>query len=127
ASPPEKKKDALEEAALPPPPTSKNGQLSKQGSLTILRRSSSRTLSGRSPRHVPYTEPQDPVDSLDLLQDAVPSVDTPESCEKAIPQAACTPSSPQGWGGVGGSVTEEPPICSGCPRLSLHGRVQVSH
>ncbi|XP_050714056.1 dual specificity calcium/calmodulin-dependent 3',5'-cyclic nucleotide phosphodiesterase 1A-like isoform X1 [Eriocheir sinensis] len=80
ASPPEKKKDSSDDPSVPPPPTSKNGQLSKQGSLTILRRSSSRTLSGRGARH---SSDGDPADNVDLLQDALPAVDTPESCEKA--------------------------------------------
>ncbi|XP_071527973.1 dual specificity calcium/calmodulin-dependent 3',5'-cyclic nucleotide phosphodiesterase 1A-like isoform X3 [Panulirus ornatus] len=79
ASPPEKKKDALEEASVPPPPTSKNGQLSKQGSLTILRRSNSRGVSGRGSRHPSQADN----DTIDILHDSLPAVDTPDSCEKA--------------------------------------------
>ncbi|XP_045604256.1 dual specificity calcium/calmodulin-dependent 3',5'-cyclic nucleotide phosphodiesterase 1A isoform X3 [Procambarus clarkii] len=82
ASPPEKKKDGQDEAAPPPPPTSKNGQLSKQGSLTILRRTNSRSHGGRSTRLSSEAD-NDTLDAIDLLHDALPAVDTPESCEKA--------------------------------------------
>ncbi|XP_068248268.1 dual specificity calcium/calmodulin-dependent 3',5'-cyclic nucleotide phosphodiesterase 1A-like isoform X5 [Palaemon carinicauda] len=78
ASPPERKKDALEEASKP---SSKNGQLAKQGSLTILRRSSS-NVSGRSSR-VPSHSDDDLLDAADLAQDALPSADNPDACEKA--------------------------------------------
>lgn len=82
ASPPERKKDALEEATVSPT-TSKNGQLSKQGSLTILRRSNSRPLSGRGSRHSSQAD-DDTLDAIDLAQDAaLPSADNPDACEKA--------------------------------------------
>ncbi|XP_066966855.1 dual specificity calcium/calmodulin-dependent 3',5'-cyclic nucleotide phosphodiesterase 1A-like isoform X2 [Macrobrachium rosenbergii] len=81
ASPPERKKDALEEAAITQP-GSKNGQLAKQGSLTILRRSSSRSLSGRGSRVSSHSD-DDLLDAADLAQDALPSADNPDACEKA--------------------------------------------
>ncbi|KAK7080218.1 Calcium/calmodulin-dependent 3',5'-cyclic nucleotide phosphodiesterase 1C [Halocaridina rubra] len=54
----------------------------EQGSLTILRRSSSRSLSGRGSRHSSYAD-DDTLDSVDLAQDALPAPDNPEACEKA--------------------------------------------
>nr|XP_053641802.1 dual specificity calcium/calmodulin-dependent 3',5'-cyclic nucleotide phosphodiesterase 1C-like [Cherax quadricarinatus] len=82
ASPPETKKETQDEAAPPPPPSNKNGQLSKQGSLTILRRSNSRSHAGRTGRLSSQAD-NDTLDAIDLHHDALPAVDTPESCEKA--------------------------------------------
>ncbi|XP_047479864.1 LOW QUALITY PROTEIN: calcium/calmodulin-dependent 3',5'-cyclic nucleotide phosphodiesterase 1-like [Penaeus chinensis] len=82
ASPPEKKKDALEEANVPIAPSSKNGQLAKKGSLTILRRPSSKNLAGRGSRHSSSSQDDDAVDAVDLANDA-PAVDNPDACEKA--------------------------------------------
>lgn len=41
-------------------------------------------------------------------------------------QASCPAAPPQGWRGVRGGATEEPPVCRRRPRLTLHGGVQVS-
>ncbi|XP_059474013.1 dual specificity calcium/calmodulin-dependent 3',5'-cyclic nucleotide phosphodiesterase 1-like isoform X4 [Neocloeon triangulifer] len=83
----------------------RNGQLSKQGSLTIVRRSS-----GKAPRHQasvsspppvsttppPFTAPDSPgiheeaaLEAVDLAADNLPSVDTPDACDKAALRLRC--------------------------------------
>ncbi|XP_063236585.1 dual specificity calcium/calmodulin-dependent 3',5'-cyclic nucleotide phosphodiesterase 1-like isoform X2 [Bacillus rossius redtenbacheri] len=54
----------------------RNGQLSKQGSLTIVRRSSTKKLPGCS-----HTD--DSLDAVDLSTDQLPPVDSPDACDKA--------------------------------------------
>ncbi|RLU15111.1 hypothetical protein DMN91_012998 [Ooceraea biroi] len=76
----------------------RNGQLSKQGTLTIVRRSSgkSRTASGGSfesspPPHNPdnpylsshSVDLEEILDNVDLTTDSLPAVDTPDACDKA--------------------------------------------
>ncbi|CAL4146017.1 unnamed protein product, partial [Meganyctiphanes norvegica] len=86
ASSPEKK-NAPEETAVQCPP-SKNGQLAKQGSLTILRRTSSKSLSGRESRLSSQAD-EDVLDQVDLGHDSLPPVDNPEACEKAALRLRC--------------------------------------
>ncbi|XP_076069580.1 dual specificity calcium/calmodulin-dependent 3',5'-cyclic nucleotide phosphodiesterase 1A-like isoform X6 [Oratosquilla oratoria] len=80
ASPPDKRES--QDDATVQYPRGKNGQLSKQGSLTILRRSSSRSLSGRGSRLSSQTD-DDALDSLDLSPANLPPLESAEACEKA--------------------------------------------
>ncbi|XP_026830914.1 calcium/calmodulin-dependent 3',5'-cyclic nucleotide phosphodiesterase 1A isoform X2 [Ooceraea biroi] len=82
----------------------RNGQLSKQGTLTIVRRSSgkSRTASGGSfesspPPHNPdnpylsshSVDLEEILDNVDLTTDSLPAVDTPDACDKAALRLRC--------------------------------------
>ncbi|XP_077296012.1 dual specificity calcium/calmodulin-dependent 3',5'-cyclic nucleotide phosphodiesterase 1A-like isoform X2 [Arctopsyche grandis] len=67
-----------------------NGQLAKQGSLTIVRRSSGKRL-GRTPSS-PSCAPAPPdhlLDQVDLATDNLPPVDTPDACDKAALRLRC--------------------------------------
>ncbi|XP_071561068.1 dual specificity calcium/calmodulin-dependent 3',5'-cyclic nucleotide phosphodiesterase 1-like isoform X1 [Temnothorax nylanderi] len=82
----------------------RNGQLSKQGTLTIVRRSSgkSKSITGGDfesspPPHNPDTsylssQPVDLdeiLDNVDLTTDSLPAVDTPDACDKAALRLRC--------------------------------------
>ncbi|XP_011647415.1 calcium/calmodulin-dependent 3',5'-cyclic nucleotide phosphodiesterase 1-like isoform X3 [Pogonomyrmex barbatus] len=82
----------------------RNGQLSKQGTLTIVRRSSgkSKSISGGNfesspPPHNPdasYLSSQsvdleEILDNVDLTTDSLPAVDTPDACDKAALRLRC--------------------------------------
>lgn len=78
----------------------RNGQLSKQGTLTIVRRSSSKSKSGNfenSPPHNPDTsylssqsvDLEEILDNVDLTTDSLPAVDTPDACDKAALRLRC--------------------------------------
>ncbi|XP_012224652.1 dual specificity calcium/calmodulin-dependent 3',5'-cyclic nucleotide phosphodiesterase 1-like isoform X4 [Linepithema humile] len=83
----------------------RNGQLAKQGTLTIVRRSSgkSKTVSGGSfesspPPHNPDTpsylssqsvDLDEILDNVDLTTDSLPAVDTPDACDKAALRLRC--------------------------------------
>ncbi|XP_029667903.1 calcium/calmodulin-dependent 3',5'-cyclic nucleotide phosphodiesterase 1-like isoform X3 [Formica exsecta] len=82
----------------------RNGQLSKQGTLTIVRRSSgkSKNISSGSfesspPPHnpdTPYLSSQsvdldEILDNVDLTTDSLPAVDTPDACDKAALRLRC--------------------------------------
>ncbi|XP_070154353.1 dual specificity calcium/calmodulin-dependent 3',5'-cyclic nucleotide phosphodiesterase 1A isoform X7 [Polyergus mexicanus] len=82
----------------------RNGQLSKQGTLTIVRRSSgkSKSISSGSfesspPSHnpdTPYLSSQsvdldEILDNVDLSTDSLPAVDTPDACDKAALRLRC--------------------------------------
>ncbi|KAK7874020.1 hypothetical protein R5R35_013426 [Gryllus longicercus] len=89
ASPPDRRavKDDSALAAAPAPgptpaPAGRNGQLAKQGSLTIVRRSSGRAR-GRPP---PGDEA---LDEVDMATDSLPPVDTPDACDKAALRLRC--------------------------------------
>ncbi|XP_043493240.1 calcium/calmodulin-dependent 3',5'-cyclic nucleotide phosphodiesterase 1-like isoform X6 [Polistes fuscatus] len=96
----------------PPPPPSRqhnpsspgrNGQLSKQGTLTIVRRSSgkSKSLGGGSfesspPSHNPdrflssqSVDLDEILDNVDLTTDSLPAIDTPDACDKAALRLRC--------------------------------------
>ncbi|XP_036145623.1 L-type lectin-domain containing receptor kinase S.7-like isoform X3 [Monomorium pharaonis] len=82
----------------------RNGQLSKQGTLTIVRRSSgkNKSISGgnfeSSPSpHNPDTsylssqsvDLEEILDNVDLTTDSLPAVDTPDACDKAALRLRC--------------------------------------
>ncbi|XP_034196326.1 dual specificity calcium/calmodulin-dependent 3',5'-cyclic nucleotide phosphodiesterase 1 isoform X5 [Osmia lignaria lignaria] len=80
----------------------RNGQLSKQGTLTIVRRSSGKNKSiGESfesspPPHSPDTlsssqsvDLDEILDNVDLTTDSLPAVDTPDACDKAALRLRC--------------------------------------
>ncbi|XP_046826169.1 calcium/calmodulin-dependent 3',5'-cyclic nucleotide phosphodiesterase 1-like isoform X7 [Vespa crabro] len=81
----------------------RNGQLSKQGTLTIVRRSSgkSKSVGGGSfesspPSHNPdrflssqSVDLDEILDNVDLTTDSLPAVDTPDACDKAALRLRC--------------------------------------
>ncbi|XP_076664148.1 dual specificity calcium/calmodulin-dependent 3',5'-cyclic nucleotide phosphodiesterase 1A isoform X1 [Andrena cerasifolii] len=80
----------------------RNGQLSKQGTLTIVRRSSGKNKSiggsfeSSPPPHSPDTlsssqsvDLEEILDNVDLTTDSLPSVDTPDACDKAALRLRC--------------------------------------
>ncbi|KAG7203431.1 hypothetical protein KM043_013498 [Ampulex compressa] len=80
----------------------RNGQLSKQGTLTIVRRSSSKSKSSSGsfesspPPHSPDTfsstqsvDLEEILDNVDLTTDSLPAVDTPDACDKAALRLRC--------------------------------------
>uniref|UniRef100_A0A8D8WN06 Phosphodiesterase n=1 Tax=Cacopsylla melanoneura TaxID=428564 RepID=A0A8D8WN06_9HEMI len=71
----------------PPPPPNRNGQLSKQGSLTIVRRSSQKKTLNRGSSVCSVDD--DSLDSVDLTTDNLPAVDTPDACDKAAIRLRC--------------------------------------
>ncbi|XP_012271293.1 calcium/calmodulin-dependent 3',5'-cyclic nucleotide phosphodiesterase 1 isoform X1 [Orussus abietinus] len=92
-------------AARPYDPSSpgRNGQLSKQGSLTIVRRSSGKARShGAGNFESPATlespdaflrgqsvDLEEILDNLDLTTDSLPAIDTPDACDKAALRLRC--------------------------------------
>ncbi|XP_062524342.1 dual specificity calcium/calmodulin-dependent 3',5'-cyclic nucleotide phosphodiesterase 1A isoform X1 [Bombyx mori] len=79
ASPPGGAGAPREEAPRPPPlPTPRNGTPPKQGALTIVRRSSSRSKTESC-----STPTDEQLDQLDLETEHLPAVDTPDACDKA--------------------------------------------
>ncbi|XP_049885911.1 dual specificity calcium/calmodulin-dependent 3',5'-cyclic nucleotide phosphodiesterase 1 isoform X2 [Pectinophora gossypiella] len=62
----------------PPPPVPRNGTPPKQGALTIVRRSSSRSKAESC-----STPTDEQLDQLDLDTEHLPAVDTPDACDKA--------------------------------------------
>ncbi|XP_075992693.1 phosphodiesterase 1c isoform X8 [Anticarsia gemmatalis] len=79
ASPPGGAGAPREEAPRPPPPPApRNGTPPKQGALTIVRRSSSRSKAESC-----STPTDEQLDSLDLDTEHLPAVDTPDACDKA--------------------------------------------
>ncbi|KAM3964744.1 LOW QUALITY PROTEIN: phosphodiesterase 1c [Aphomia sociella] len=62
----------------PPPPAPRNGTSPKQGALTIVRRSSSRSKTESC-----STPTDEQLDQLDLDTEHLPAVDTPDACDKA--------------------------------------------
>ncbi|XP_054282216.1 dual specificity calcium/calmodulin-dependent 3',5'-cyclic nucleotide phosphodiesterase 1-like isoform X3 [Macrosteles quadrilineatus] len=84
ASPPERP-PTKEDAPSPTgemPSINRNGQLSKQGSLTIVRRSSAK-------KQQRTTSEEESVDSDDLTTDNLPAIDTPDACDKAAARLRC--------------------------------------
>ncbi|CAF4787072.1 unnamed protein product [Pieris macdunnoughi] len=78
ASPPGGAGAPREDSPRPqPPPPPRNGTSPKQGALTIVRRSSSKS----KPESSPPTDEQ--LDQLDLDTEHLPAVDTPDACDKA--------------------------------------------
>ncbi|CAK1544241.1 unnamed protein product [Leptosia nina] len=78
ASPPGGAGAPRDESPRPqPPPTPRNGTSPKQGALTIVRRSSSKS----KPESSPPTDEQ--LDQLDLDTEHLPAIDTPDACDKA--------------------------------------------
>ncbi|XP_072758341.1 dual specificity calcium/calmodulin-dependent 3',5'-cyclic nucleotide phosphodiesterase 1 isoform X4 [Anoplolepis gracilipes] len=83
----------------------RNGQLSKQGTLTIVRRSSGKSKSSigsgnfesSPPPHNPDTsylssqsvDLDEILDNVDLTTDSLPAVDTPDACDKAALRLRC--------------------------------------
>lgn len=81
----------------------RNGQLPKQGTLTIVRRSSGKnknvggSFESSSPSHSPDTLtsyqsvdiPDEILDTVDLTTDSLPAVDTPDACDKAALRLRC--------------------------------------
>ncbi|XP_015183310.1 PREDICTED: calcium/calmodulin-dependent 3',5'-cyclic nucleotide phosphodiesterase 1A-like isoform X7 [Polistes dominula] len=81
----------------------RNGQLSKQGTLTIVRRSSgkSKSLGGGSFESSPSSHNPDRflssqsvdldeiLDNVDLTTDSLPAIDTPDACDKAALRLRC--------------------------------------
>lgn len=80
----------------------RNGQLSKQGTLTIVRRSSGKNKSiggsfeSSPPPHSPDTlsssqsvDLDEILDNVDLTTDSLPAVDTPDACDKAALRLRC--------------------------------------
>ncbi|XP_054004454.1 dual specificity calcium/calmodulin-dependent 3',5'-cyclic nucleotide phosphodiesterase 1-like isoform X1 [Hylaeus anthracinus] len=80
----------------------RNGQLPKQGTLTIVRRSSgkNRSIGGSfessPPPHSPDTlsssqsvDLDEILDNIDLTTDSLPAVDTPDACDKAALRLRC--------------------------------------
>ncbi|XP_066589707.1 dual specificity calcium/calmodulin-dependent 3',5'-cyclic nucleotide phosphodiesterase 1-like isoform X2 [Prorops nasuta] len=80
----------------------RNGQLSKQGTLTIVRRSSGKSRLGSGsfesspPPHSPDTflsgqsvDLDEVLDNIDLTTDSLPAVDTPDACDKAALRLRC--------------------------------------
>ncbi|XP_050492830.1 dual specificity calcium/calmodulin-dependent 3',5'-cyclic nucleotide phosphodiesterase 1-like isoform X1 [Bombus huntii] len=80
----------------------RNGQLSKQGTLTIVRRSSGKSKSiggsfeSSPPPHSPDTlsssqsvDLDEILDNVDLTTDSLPAVDTPDACDKAALRLRC--------------------------------------
>ncbi|XP_043521914.1 calcium/calmodulin-dependent 3',5'-cyclic nucleotide phosphodiesterase 1-like isoform X5 [Frieseomelitta varia] len=80
----------------------RNGQLSKQGTLTIVRRSSCKNKSiggsfeSSPPPHSPDTlsssqsvDLDEILDNVDLTTDSLPAVDTPDACDKAALRLRC--------------------------------------
>ncbi|KAJ9592933.1 hypothetical protein L9F63_015393, partial [Diploptera punctata] len=92
ASPPDRRvtKDdsSLSHATTP----GRNGQLSKQGSLTIVRRSSTKKNQDHSPvggcPSTSFTD-NESLDAIDLTTDNLPAVDTPDACDKAAIRLRC--------------------------------------
>ncbi|KAJ0182093.1 hypothetical protein K1T71_002815 [Dendrolimus kikuchii] len=79
ASPPGGAGAPREEAARPPPPPApRNGTPPKQGALTIVRRSSSRSKTESC-----STPTDEQLDQVDLDTENLPAVDTPDACDKA--------------------------------------------
>ncbi|KAK2587026.1 hypothetical protein KPH14_010987 [Odynerus spinipes] len=95
-------------ATTPPRPHNpsspgRNGQLSKQGTLTIVRRSSgkSKSIGGGSfesspPSHNPdrflssqSVDLDEILDNVDLTTDSLPAIDTPDACDKAALRLRC--------------------------------------
>ncbi|XP_063838396.1 dual specificity calcium/calmodulin-dependent 3',5'-cyclic nucleotide phosphodiesterase 1 isoform X2 [Ostrinia nubilalis] len=77
ASPPGGAGAQREEPPRPPPPAPRNGT-PKQGALTIVRRSSSRSKTESC-----STPTDEQLDQLDLDTEHLPAVDTPDACDKA--------------------------------------------
>ncbi|XP_076288767.1 dual specificity calcium/calmodulin-dependent 3',5'-cyclic nucleotide phosphodiesterase 1-like isoform X3 [Lasioglossum baleicum] len=80
----------------------RNGQLPKQGTLTIVRRSSGKNKSiggsfeGSSPQLSPdalsssqSVDLDEILDNVDLTTDTLPAVDTPDACDKAALRLRC--------------------------------------
>ncbi|XP_076748566.1 dual specificity calcium/calmodulin-dependent 3',5'-cyclic nucleotide phosphodiesterase 1 isoform X2 [Xylocopa sonorina] len=80
----------------------RNGQLSKQGTLTIVRRSSGKNKSiggsfeSSPPPHSPDTlsssqsvDLDEILDNVDLTTDSLPPIDTPDACDKAALRLRC--------------------------------------
>ncbi|XP_076628850.1 dual specificity calcium/calmodulin-dependent 3',5'-cyclic nucleotide phosphodiesterase 1 isoform X2 [Colletes latitarsis] len=91
-------------SSLPHNPSSpgRNGQLPKQGTLTIVRRSSGKNKSiggsfeSSPPPHSPDTlsssqsvDLDEILDNVDLTTDSLPAVDTPDACDKAALRLRC--------------------------------------
>ncbi|XP_023245118.1 calcium/calmodulin-dependent 3',5'-cyclic nucleotide phosphodiesterase 1-like [Copidosoma floridanum] len=85
-------------------PLGRNGQLPKQGTLTITRRSSAKSKTNtsdsfESPGHSDNPEAylrgqsvddlDEILDRLDLTTDSLPAVDTPDACDKAALRLRC--------------------------------------
>lgn len=116
--PPYEDEPVPEQASTPSGTPPHNGQLAQQGSLTIVRRSSTKkavTINnapvgptvirggalpgpapGAAPSTAPGTPPTDPTDalardveSMDLSTDCLPAVDTPDACDKAAFRLRC--------------------------------------
>ncbi|XP_052125073.1 atherin-like isoform X3 [Frankliniella occidentalis] len=90
-----------DQAGTPPP--DRNGQLAQQGSLTIVRRSSTKKAVNNTPvgptvirggaPGPPGAPPDDSLagdlESLDLTTECLPAVDTPDACDKAAFRLRC--------------------------------------
>ncbi|CAK1602760.1 unnamed protein product [Parnassius mnemosyne] len=78
ASPPGGAGAPRDDSPRPPPtPAPRNGTPPKQGALTIVRRSSSRSKGESS------TPTDEQLDQVDLDTEHLPAVDTPDACDKA--------------------------------------------
>ncbi|XP_049829381.1 dual specificity calcium/calmodulin-dependent 3',5'-cyclic nucleotide phosphodiesterase 1-like isoform X2 [Schistocerca gregaria] len=108
ASPPDRRV-AKDDSSLARGSPGRNGQLAKQGSLTIVRRSSGKgggggnsggggasgSGSGNGARAGPLARgasavaDDDALDAVDLSTDNLPAVDTPDACDKAALRLRC--------------------------------------
>ncbi|XP_068084842.1 dual specificity calcium/calmodulin-dependent 3',5'-cyclic nucleotide phosphodiesterase 1A [Anabrus simplex] len=83
ASPPDRRV-TKDDSSLTHSTPGRNGQLSKQGSLTIVRRSSTRNKApGRD------SPDEDTLDAVDLSTENLPAIDTPDACDKAALRLRC--------------------------------------
>ncbi|XP_033231201.1 calcium/calmodulin-dependent 3',5'-cyclic nucleotide phosphodiesterase 1-like [Belonocnema kinseyi] len=86
-----------------PSSSGRNGQYSKQGTLTIVRRSSGKTRTSVSESFESSTLAENPesflrshsdeldevLDNVDLTTESLPAVDTPDACDKAALRLRC--------------------------------------
>ncbi|KAK6623057.1 hypothetical protein RUM43_008909 [Polyplax serrata] len=64
-------------------PAGRNGQFAKTGSLTIVRRSSTKKSSASRSTSADSQTEEDSFNAIDLTSDKLPAVDTPDACDKA--------------------------------------------
>ncbi|XP_069696764.1 dual specificity calcium/calmodulin-dependent 3',5'-cyclic nucleotide phosphodiesterase 1-like [Periplaneta americana] len=93
ASPPDRRV-TKDDSSLTHTSPGRNGQLSKQGSLTIVRRSSTKKNQNHSdsvagcPSSSSFAD-DEVLDAVDLATENLPAVDTPDACDKAALRLRC--------------------------------------
>ncbi|KAK6632066.1 hypothetical protein RUM44_007096 [Polyplax serrata] len=70
-------------------PAGRNGQFAKTGSLTIVRRSSTKKSSASRSTSADSQTEEDSFNAIDLTSDKLPAVDTPDACDKAALRLRC--------------------------------------